>query len=162
MNSRIEYLSRKNKGKSMLPQHIKMLSEVLEKQVNSSRFLDLEKSDKIRSLFFEASKKSIQEGSSHTILVKDIDDQKVIEKNLSDFRMQDILIITKYSEYYGLIKLNFEDVNGRISLFINYDGDSFNFFSKELNEGVLIDYFEEDGSFFYEILRFKLPNLEHL
>ena len=154
MNARLELLSRKNKGKILLKEHLSTISSILGRKICEDDFLALEQSDEIRMIFFNKFR-SLKKGDPGflqlTFASHDFDQDVLFDNYLSDFKDTKCYWITNYSEYYGVLPINFFEIKGKILDIIEFDGDSMNLLTQDLKKGILLDYFEEQGETFYEL-----------
>lgn len=152
MNTRIELLSRKNKGKFLLKKHLPEISRILDRKINIDDFLELENSDEIRKIFYD-SFKTHSDNTDFTQITFSADefDQDYVYKTYLSAMDGEYYWISNYSEYCGIITIEMHQINGKILEIINFDGDSLSLISKNLEKGILLDYYENLGKYYYEI-----------
>lgn len=154
-NDQFQLLSRKNKGKTLLPHYIEKLNTALGVSLCARDFLNLEESDLISLEFRKIYNSQLK--SRHKIL--NINNSSEIENQLSEMleffiNSHNAFLITSYSEYCGITLLELNQCIRSFKEIIEIDGDSIALYVKERNSGILIDLFEDyvDGNstWFYD------------
>jgi hypothetical protein len=162
MSNKIEFLSRRNKGRKLLPDYVSALSEItgVDANVFLNSILDLESSDRIYEIYI-SNIKSINSGSytspfikasfekSSQILAEIQGIAKPISKNHKFY------LITKFSDLCGMVEINFDDAISHLDKLIAYDGDSFGLVSADSHTGVMVDmYTEVNGKILYDFVAY--------
>lgn len=153
--SKLELLIRENKGRKERAEYTRMLSEVLNLPILLSDFVDLETTDKLTKDFYEEYKKIPK--SKKKVYGKD--DRSKLDDTVDVLRESLIgeegYLISKQSEYCGAVKVPIEKVLIHYLQLIELDGDSLCISSKNVTEGIYIDYYEEYTDdvlgYFYEL-----------
>ena len=153
MVSHKELLIRRNKGKIILKEHLHSICSLLNCKSEDISFLDLNTSDAISKRFFDEYKLMSKEDDFlvHYIIPKnDFSEFQVYQFIKAHWNDGVIYWISKYSDFYGVIKMQLEVIENKIVNFIEYDGDSLCLTQGE-KSGLMIDYFEDLGEYFYEV-----------
>lgn len=161
MNSRLEFLSRRNKGKQLIPNYIKVLSEITSCQTNTflDDLLDLESSDHIYEKY-SLNIRAINEGFYTGPCVKKTlksPEQVLIELQNSAIHFPEnekFYLITKLTEYCGLVQISFGVIAACFDKIISYDGDSLGLVSINSSKGLIIDKYDTNNRISYDFIAY--------
>lgn len=149
--NRKELLIRQNEGRREIDDYISKLSSILNTIIQRSDFIDLETTDELKQKFFEGYK------TSSKIFNKtySINEENALNNDIITLRPQfqdkEAYLITKLSEICGAVKILAIKAIDNYKSIIELDGDSLNLISINGKTCFYLDYYEEYGSFFYEL-----------
>ena len=162
MNSKLEFLSRRNQGRRLIGQYTHFLSEItgLSIDIFKSSFMSLEDSDQLYQHFI-SNIRAINSGvyvenSIKTILEEPERVRDEIQALSSSIvGSEKLYLITKLTEFCGAVEIDFDAVILHYDKIIAYDGDSFGLCSADSKTGVQIDtYTEGDGKELHGFIAF--------
>lgn len=162
MNSKLEFLSRRNQGKHLMTEYIHSLSKIMDidSEVLFNNVLDLGETDTVYNQFI-SNIKAIGNGSytnqfTRFSLGKSPESIAEIENTAkSIMKPAKFYLLTKLSHFCGAVKINSEVIVNNISELVYYDGDSCNLVSPELTTGLMIDFHTEtSGEEFYDFIAY--------
>ncbi len=165
MSNRIEFLSRRNKGRQLLHEYIHALSDITGVDANTlqQRLLDLESSDLIYRQYI-SDIISINNGSYTDNFFKfsfeESDKMLSITQidTLPISKAEKFYLVTKNSEFCGLIEIDFDVAINQFDKIIAYDGDSLGLVSAHANTGVMIDmHVDANGRNCYDFIAYFHP-----
>lgn len=147
--NRKELLIRQNEGRREIESYVSQLSSILDTAILKTDFIDLESTDELKLKFYEsykASSKSFNKiYTAEDVLSNDIETLK------HQFQEREAYLITKLSEICGAVKVPAIRAIDNYKSIIELDGDSLNLILTDDKTCFYIDYYEEDGNFFYEL-----------
>ncbi|HVW98381.1 MAG TPA: hypothetical protein VHA56_20610 [Mucilaginibacter sp.] len=149
--NRKDLLIRQNVGRKEIDNYISKLNNILHISLQKSDFLDLEKTDEIKNLFYESFNTSTMalnktyNDSESIALTNDI------EILAQQFQHKEVYLITKESEVCGAVKIPSVNALNNFMAVIKLDGDSLNLITTDYLSYIYLDYYEEYGKFFYQL-----------
>lgn len=157
--SKLEFLIRENKKKKEIGSCKNQLTNILNIQIKEDDFLSLEQTDLLTSKFYDSYK--ISDKLCNKYLSSESRGLDEIIKDLClKFYDKNGYLITKQTETCGLINVPIEKVLQNYKQIIELDGDSLCLLTEDENEGIYLDYYEENTvhktSWYYEVCFWKL------
>ena len=150
---RKELLIRKNEGRRKIQAYISDLNRIFKTDLHDDDFLDLETSDQLKNAFYDSFKNSTTrktktyQGAETGRLENDVKDLK------ERFAGQSLYLITKLSEYCGVVLVSAVLALDNYKELIELDGDSLNLANSGTGgaNNLLLDYYEEGGDYYFEL-----------
>jgi hypothetical protein len=150
---RKELLIRKNEGRRKIQGYISELNRILKSDLREDDFLDLERSDQVRMAFYDSFKNSTN-GNTKTYQAAEIGRLESDIKELRErFVDQRLFLITKLSEYCGVVIVPAALALDNYRALIELDGDALNLadIGTGMSKNLLLDYYEETGKHYFEL-----------
>ncbi|MGI6339278.1 MAG: hypothetical protein ACOXZV_07885 [Bacteroidales bacterium] len=149
MSENRNILYRKVKGKSILNSYLEELNLIVRVKLSEKDLIPLEETEHLISRRKQISKSIPQK----KVKLKFEDKARLYGylNALESVRNGKIILFTEYSKYCGALLLNsFNDINYDFSFDDEHSG-IVSILSENLNDKLLLDFYEEDGSFFIEV-----------
>ena len=134
----------------MLDKYIDQLKEIFGLKFSYSDFSTLNRTDQVTEEFYKKFKSNIQSGKKYK--KASFVDFEIDVKKLTD-RVKDEkgYLLTKNAEWFGAPMVPISIALSQCTKILELDGDSLNIISTDLEKGILLDYFEEFGEWYYEL-----------
>jgi hypothetical protein len=154
--TRIELLSRINRGRAAAPKLLRDLSEALGEDLDVSALRSLPETDALFQASLDKYQAAIRNGTNHyrrLFLESERPEVLRIADCLADhLGIENAFLLTKLSRYCGAINVSLASILRHTASIIRLDGDSLSAISSDRTQGILIDHNPDNHSEAYEFV----------